>query len=207
MEFLKFAVFLSLISVSFAHEPLNSHLLPRPLIIEYPETLGTRSAPDDEIRLQCTSWRVAVEANNVSPWKTIPEECADYVKEYMAGRGYGVDLERVSSEALSFARSVEVQEDGRDVWIFDIDETLLSNLPYYAEHGYGLEVFDNLQFDKWVETGKAAAIGPSLRLYEEVCGLGFKVFLMTGRGEKMRCVTVENLKDAGFQKWDRLMLR
>ncbi|CAM8995344.1 unnamed protein product [Rhodiola kirilowii] len=55
--------------------------------------------------------------------------------------------------------------------------------------------------------GKAAALEASLRLYEEVSKLGFKVFLMTGRGEKMRSVTVANLKDAGFQKWDRLILR
>ncbi|KAL9668987.1 hypothetical protein QQ045_006528 [Rhodiola kirilowii] len=205
MDLLKFIIFLTLISISRADELFNSHLLPRPLIIELPETLTLVS--DDEIKLQCTSWRFAVEANNVSPWKTIPAECVDYVKEYLTGRGYVMDLERVSKEALLFARSVEVNDDGKDVWIFDIDETLLSNLPYYTEHGYGLEVFDNVQFDKWVEMGKAAALEASLRLYEEVSKSGFKVFLMTGRGERMRSVTVENLKDAGFQKWDRLILR
>ncbi|CAM8995345.1 unnamed protein product [Rhodiola kirilowii] len=135
MDLLKFIIFLTLISISRADELFNSHLLPRPLIIELPETLTLVS--DDEIKLQCTSWRFAVEANNVSPWKTIPEECVDYVKEYLTGRGYVMDLERVSKEALLFARSVEVNEDGKDVWIFDIDETLLSNLPYYTEHGYG----------------------------------------------------------------------
>lgn len=78
-----------------------------------------------------------MEANNLSPWKTIPQECSDYVKDYMTGRGYLVDLEIVSKEAESYAKNVEVNFDGKDVWIFDIDETLLSNLPYYAEHGYG----------------------------------------------------------------------
>lgn len=78
-----------------------------------------------------------MEANNVGPWKTIPQECAEYVKEYMTGRGYVVDLETVSREAGEYAKSVQLAGDGMDAWIFDIDETLLSNLPYYAAHGYG----------------------------------------------------------------------
>lgn len=145
MDLMKVTIFVTLmISISLADELVNfnPHQLPRPLIIEYPETLQTRinlldDVGEDEIRLKCTSWRFAVEANNVSPWKTIPEECVDYVKEYLTGRGYEFDLEKVCDEALLFARGLDVKDDGMDVWIFDIDETLLSNLPYYADHGYG----------------------------------------------------------------------
>lgn len=78
-----------------------------------------------------------MEANNLRPWKTIPDECRDYVKDYMTNRGYRIDLERVSKEAGDFAKSVEFAGDGMEAWIFDVDETLLSNLPYYADHGYG----------------------------------------------------------------------
>lgn len=78
-----------------------------------------------------------MEANNLGPWKTIPVECADYVKDYMNGRAYEMDLERVENEAAIYARNVELSADGNDVWVFDVDETLLSNLPYYVEHGYG----------------------------------------------------------------------
>lgn len=80
-----------------------------------------------------------METNSANGWKTVPEECVDYVKEYMTGRGYGGDLERVSKESEDYAKTVELVGDGRDVWIFDIDDTLLSNLPYYANHGYGYE--------------------------------------------------------------------
>lgn len=55
-----------------------------------------------------------------------------------------MDLERVSNEASVFAKSVGVEKDGNDVWVFDIDETLLSNLPYYADHGYGYVILLNL---------------------------------------------------------------
>ncbi|GKV33875.1 hypothetical protein SLEP1_g42321 [Rubroshorea leprosula] len=197
-----------LFSVGLCNEGFDSHLLPRPLILEYPEHGETRFGKfDEELLLHCTSWRFAVEANNLNPWKTIPPECAEYVRDYMMGRGYRVDLETVSDEAGVFAKGVELSGDGKDVWIFDVDETLLSNLPYYTEHGYGLEIFDHKEFDKWVEKGMAPAVQPSLKLYEKVLDLGFKVFLLTGRSEKHRSVTIENLSKAGFQNWDKLILR
>ncbi|XVF49409.1 hypothetical protein PTKIN_Ptkin04bG0009500 [Pterospermum kingtungense] len=187
MLFLKVFLIFSLFSSVLCHDSFNSHILPRPLIIQYPEGIETQFEKfDEEVESQCTSWRFAVETNNLSPWKTIPEECAGYVKDYMMGRGYKLDLERVSNEAGVFAKSVELSGDGKDAWVFDVDETLLSNLPYYIEHGYGLEIFDPVEFEKWVQKGMAPAIGPSLKLYEKVLELGFKVFLLTGRGEKLR---------------------
>ncbi|KAL6989447.1 Sigma1B-adaptin, partial [Sarracenia purpurea var. burkii] len=55
----------------------------------------------------------------------------------MIGRAYGIDLEMVSKEAGKYAKGIKLNEDGKVFWIFDVDETLLSNLPYYAYHGYG----------------------------------------------------------------------
>ncbi|XP_076898600.1 acid phosphatase 1-like [Bidens hawaiensis] len=179
-----------------------------PLMIELPENLEQRTDGSiDEVRLRCSSWRVAVEANKLSPWKTVPTECVDYVKEYMSGQDYVIDLEIVSNEAEEFAKSVELKGDGMDAWVFDVDETLLSNLDYYSQHGYGSEIFDHIQFDNWVLEGMAQAIKPSLELYKEVKKLGFKMFLLTGRAENKRTITINNLTKEGFESWDRLILR
>ncbi|XP_052174494.1 acid phosphatase 1 [Diospyros lotus] len=209
MRFLRFSLFLSLLSLAFSDESLDSHLLPRPLIIQFPDPIEAAQFREsaEELHLHCSSWRFAAETNNLSPWKTIPPECADYVKDYVTGRAYEIDLRRVSREAGGHAKSVELGEDGKDAWIFDIDETLLSNLPYYSEHGYGLEVFDSVEFDKWVEKAMAPAIESSLKLYQEVVKLGFKVLLLTGRSERYRNATVDNLINAGFRDWDQLILR
>ncbi|KAL6126921.1 PREDICTED: acid phosphatase 1 [Fragaria vesca subsp. vesca] len=209
MIFFKFLLLFPLLTLAFSHEALSPHHLPRPLIIEYPDHHAEPNFKelDEEVKLRCTSWRFAVEANNVNPWKTIPEECVEYVKDYVTGRGYSVDLERVSNEAGIYVKSVVLGGDGKDVWIFDVDDTLLSNVPYYADHGYGSEVFDQVEFDKWVDKGMSPAIKSSLKLYEEVLGLGFKVFLLTGRSEGKRGVTAENLKNVGFQDWHKLILR
>ena len=127
---------LSLFPLAFSNENATSYILPRPLIFE---THKLKSAIDDDnVNVNCTSWRFAAETNNLAPWKTIPAECAGYVKDYLMGRGYVVDLERVSEEANVYASSFGFSgDDGKDTWIFDIDETLLSNLPYYLEHGCG----------------------------------------------------------------------
>ena len=111
-------------------------------IIKYPSEEPKRD-DGDEVNLHCTSWRFAAETNNLAPWSTIPAECADYVKDYVLGKAYVADLERVSEEASVFASTVDFSAgDGKDAWIFDIDETLLSNLPYYIDHGFGyLHVF------------------------------------------------------------------
>lgn len=138
MAFLRPFLLFCLISVSFAHEAFDSHLLPRPLILEFPQKVENQLEElDGEIKLRCDSWRFNAEANNLSPWRRIPLECAEYVKEYSSGRAYQLDVETASKEAEIFAKSVKLVGDGKDVWIFDIDETLLSNLPYYTEHGYG----------------------------------------------------------------------
>ncbi|KAL2327103.1 hypothetical protein Fmac_020530 [Flemingia macrophylla] len=165
------------------------------------------SVSSEECWVRCGAWRVAGEANNLGEWKAVPEECAEYVKAYMTGKGYLADLDIVSKEAAEFARTLQPAADGKDAWIFDIDETLLSNLPYYAAHGYGLEVFDHEKFNDWVEQGLAPAIEPSLKLYEDVLNLGFKVILLTGRSERHRSVTVDNLINAGFKDWNQLILR
>lgn len=202
-------IFLSIFSFAFSQTTFDSKIFLKTSITEYPENseIQLKECLIEEVQLQCKSWRFAVEANNLSPWKRIPEECANYVKDYMTGRGYQFDLDRVSNEAGIYARNVELRGDGKDAWIFDVDETLLSNLPHYAEHGYGLEVFDSVQFDKWVEKGIAPAIKSSFKLYEEVLSLGFKVILLTGRSERHRNITTYNLIKVGFHDWDKLILR
>ena len=122
-------------SSACSDETSDPYLLPKPSILQYPSE--HEKVDGEEVNLYCTSWRFAAETNNLAPWSTIPAECADCVKDYVMGRGYAIDLERVSEEASIFASSVEFSGDGKDIWVFDIDETLLSNLPYYIDHGFG----------------------------------------------------------------------
>lgn len=85
----------------------------------------------------CESWRLAVETNNAGSWKRVPASCVGLVAEYMVGERYKRDSEVVGEYSSAFARRVALGGDGRDAWVFDIDETLLSNVPYYQAVGFG----------------------------------------------------------------------
>ncbi|KAE8709135.1 Mitochondrial-processing peptidase subunit alpha isoform 1 [Hibiscus syriacus] len=82
----------------------------------------------------------------------------------MLGDQYRKDSSMVANEALLYAQSLTLGGDGKDVWVFDIDETTLSNLPYYAQHGFG-------------------------------------------KPEDQRDVTANNLRQAGYHTWEKLILK
>uniref|UniRef100_A0A5B7APQ3 Putative acid phosphatase 1-like n=2 Tax=Davidia involucrata TaxID=16924 RepID=A0A5B7APQ3_DAVIN len=166
---------------------------------------GRRVRRDDS--LYCDSWRLSVETNDAGEWSQIPSRCQGFVEEYMTGDRYRSDSEVVADASLAFAKTIEVAGDGKDAWVFDIDETLLSNLPYYEAHGFGSETFDESTFDDWVDLAEAPALPASLRLYRELKQLGFKIFLLTGRVESQRNTTDKNLLNAGYSNWERLILR
>lgn len=161
----------------------------------------------EDDNLYCDSWRLSVETNNAGGWTTVPSRCRSFVQNYTTGQRYASDSEIVSNYSLGFASSLDLGSDGKDAWVFDIDETLLSNLPYYQFHGFGAEPFDEKSFDEWVDLAEAPALPASLNLYNELKKMGVTVFLLTGRGESQRNVTEKNLLLAGYSDWKKLILR
>uniref|UniRef100_A0A6N2MAS8 Acid phosphatase n=1 Tax=Salix viminalis TaxID=40686 RepID=A0A6N2MAS8_SALVM len=157
--------------------------------------------------VSCLSWRLAVETNNIIGWETVPEECEDYVGHYMLGKQYREDSAAITVEAFTHAKSFKLGGDGKDIWVFDVDETTLSNLPYYAKHGFGVEPYNSTAFNQWVFTGKAPALPESLKLYRKLLSIGVKVVFLTGRSEDQRAVTSNNLNTAGYHIWEDLILK
>ncbi|XP_010541004.1 PREDICTED: acid phosphatase 1 [Tarenaya hassleriana] len=155
----------------------------------------------------CESWRLAVETYNAGTWYGIPKKCQDYVVAYLTGEQYDSDYETAVDYAIDFAKTVKISGDGKDAWIFDVDETLLTNIDYYKAHGYGSEPYNEESFNEWVETGAAPAFDASLRLYSELKKIGFAIIILTGRDEEQRSITEKNLGDAGYSGWSRLILR
>nr|CAD1843181.1 unnamed protein product [Ananas comosus var. bracteatus] len=148
-----------------------------------------------------------VEANNVRGWRTIPAACEGYVGHYMLGDRYRQDSIVVAIEAAAHAAALRLAGNGSDVWVFDVDETALSNLPYYARHGFGVEPFNPTLFNAWVNEGAAPALPESLNLYKKLLSLGIKIIFLTGRTENQRDVTARNLKRAGYHTWEKLVLK
>lgn len=86
----------------------------------------------------CESWRMNVELHNIKDFEVVPEECVQYIGKYMTSTQYKVDSERTIDECRVYlSTSCDLKKDGADAWIFDIDDTLLSTVPYYKKNGFG----------------------------------------------------------------------
>ncbi|KAH0941121.1 hypothetical protein HID58_000758 [Brassica napus] len=127
---------------------------------------------------------------------SIPSKCVSYLETYYSKGQFDKDYSLVASYALAFAKTVKMGGDGKDAWVFDVDETLLSNLEYYKTHIYGAEPFNSKEFSEWVVQGTTPGYDASLKLYEHLKKLGFTIILLTGRDEAQRSVT-EGQEDQG----------
>ncbi|WCJ42589.1 HAD superfamily subfamily IIIB acid phosphatase [Euphorbia peplus] len=174
-------------------------------VIQMPTNRKTRTG--NAVDLYCDSWRLSVETNNAGYWISIPSQCTTFIGTYMTKERYISDSEIAAADSIDFARNLKLAGDGRDAWVFDIDETLLSNLPYYQRHGFGSEPFDELSFDAWVDEAEAPALPASLVFYKELQKMNYTIILLTGRSEHQRNSTVKNLLYAGYTNWERLFLR
>uniref|UniRef100_A0A0E0HAN5 Acid phosphatase n=1 Tax=Oryza nivara TaxID=4536 RepID=A0A0E0HAN5_ORYNI len=155
----------------------------------------------------CDSWRLGVEAHNVIDWRTVPAECEGYIGHYMLGEHYRRDFAVVVDEAVAYAETLKLAGNGKEIWVFDIDETSLSNLPYYAKHGFGATPYNATSFHEYVAEGSAPALPETRRLYHRLLELGVKPVFLTGRTEDQRTITVTNLHRQGFSGWEKLLLK
>lgn len=85
----------------------------------------------------CLSWRLAAETNNMRGWRTVPSKCLCHVENYMIGGQYAKDVEFIMEQIMSYVSGIVLSGDGLDAWIFDVDDTCISNLHYYKGKRYG----------------------------------------------------------------------
>ncbi|KAJ6793987.1 acid phosphatase 1-like [Iris pallida] len=154
------------------------------------------SFPDNEEL--CDSWRLSVETNNAGPWENVSEMCVPNVISYVKGDTYYLDSKVVAMESLKFANTVEIAGDGKDAWIFDIDDTLISSVIYITLYGIRPAAKDY---------PPSPTLPASVWLYNLLLDRGFKIVLLTGRNESLRELTETNLISAGYNSWDRLIMR
>ncbi|XP_042509975.1 acid phosphatase 1-like [Macadamia integrifolia] len=166
-------------------------------------------APAVESELSyCVSWRVAVEANNVRGWRTVPPQCLRYLENYMLGGQYERDLNLVVDQTSAYLDGILLSNDTVDAWILDIDDTCLSNILYYKNKRYGCDPYDPISFKKWALKGGSPAVPAVLQLFRKLVSSGFKVFLLTGRDEAtLTRATIDNLHKQGYVGYERLIMR
>ncbi|KAH9605911.1 hypothetical protein KSS87_014588 [Heliosperma pusillum] len=168
----------------------------------------SKQTSGDATSRYCLSWRMAVEANNIKGWRTIPTQCLRPVESYMLGGQYNWDVSLIIDQIFDYLDNVILSRDGYDAWILDVDDTCLSNLLYYRTRRFGCDPYNPMEFRSWAMKGECPAIPAVLELFNRLLATGFKVMLVTGRDqETLAQVTIDNLQNEGFFGYDRLIMR
>lgn len=167
------------------------------------------AAPAPVPQINCLSWRMAVETNNIRDWKTVPVQCKSYVSEYMTSQQYRDDCNAVVIAAIQYAKTLNVSKEGKDLWVFNIDETTLSNVPYYSrpEVGFGATKSSGKKYESWIKEGKSPAVPGALLLYKTLLDLGIKPIFITDTKEEFRQLRIANLKKAGYHSWFKFICK
>ena len=139
--------------------------------------------------------------------------------DYLCFGAYDRDIEKVLADARAH---VEERADKveKPALVLDIDETSLSNRPFFLANDFGtimqgackLDAGKSVPdepcgFDKWLAEHEAKAIDPTLKLFNLAKSKNVAVFFITGRHGNERPPTIANLKKVGYDGWTDLRMR
>jgi acid phosphatase len=139
------------------------------------------------------------------------------LRDYRYCGDYDKDFEAAIAEAKEYLRQNVKQVSKPPALVLDIDETSLSNWLEIEQDDFGFipgggctllpgTTCGDLE---WELSARAEALKPTLDLFRTAKDLGVAVFFITGRRDRsdLRAATVKNLKEAGYDGWDGLIMR
>jgi HAD superfamily, subfamily IIIB (Acid phosphatase) len=162
------------------------------------------------------AWDCSHQAEHTLEWQVNLGQLKLQLRDYRYCGGYDHDFRLAAGEAKAYveARAHEVE---RPALVLDIDETSLSNWLEIEQDDFayipggsctlqpGLACGDL----EWELSARAEALKPTLELFNAAKNLGVAVFFITGRTDRpdLRAATVTNLKQAGYDGWQDLVMR
>jgi len=124
---------------------------------------------------------------------------------YYDGGAYQHDVEQAMEQATKLLAEAPPRADEAP-WtvILDVDDTAISSWDLQKQMGLG---FYYPLLEAWRREGTAPAIEPVLRFYQEARVRHFRIVFLTGRRETYRTATEENLRRAGYDVWEKLIMK
>lgn len=145
----------------------------------------------------CASAPVSREPRNLQLAK-------EEVRAYVAGGGYARDVAAVAEQVRAWVEQRAAAGGGRLAVVFDVDETLLSNLPSMEALDFG---YIPDEWRRWVEQASAPALEPVREVFRRARTLGVETLVITGRRESERQATARNLAAVGCGDFRELVCR
>jgi acid phosphatase len=158
------------------------------------------------------AWLIAVAVLGASGCATVshePRNLGDLkaeISRYVESGEYARQIAHVAEKANAWVehRAGRRAEGERLAIVFDVDETLLSNLPTMTREDFG---YVPAVWDAWVDEARAPAIEPVREVYRTARRFGVAVFFITGREEASRVATARNLQAVGCGEYEALICK
>lgn len=128
------------------------------------------------------------------------------LRRYVESGEYLREVARAAEAARDWVveRAGRRAPDERLAVVLDLDETLLSNVPFMLKQDFG---GSDAAWELWHEAAEAPAIRPVQDVYQTARRLGVDVIFLSGRGEHLRAATEKNLRAIGCAACAALVLR
>lgn len=122
---------------------------------------------------------------------------------------YAKDLAIVEKQAEDYlqtrvAANARLAKPKKLAIVFDIDETVLSNYPILKKKDFA-HTLDTIRANQ--PKGTDPVIPEMYKLYQVAIKNNVAVFFVTGRLEKLKDATVQNLQRVGYTQWAGLVLK
>lgn len=114
------------------------------------------------------------------------------IKEYVKKGQYDKDLNSIVRKAKKFINYELLTNQKNKAVIIDIDETILSNLPYISQQ---IHLNDVEKLNRWQMTSKCDAIKPIVDLYQWLLIQDVRIYFITARPLELKSATIENFKN------------
>lgn len=167
---------------SVVQQSLTATVVHNPEIVTQRSIVETRRI--DDTRLQATLWmQHSLEYSMLTrqAYRSAQDRLVSYVKD---------------RAALACVEQSSPSQILRDAIILDVDETVLSNIPFQARLIRSRQEFSEDAWTKWCNEAAAEPIAGSVQFIRHARKLGVAVFFVTNRSVDVKDATVKNLSTA-----------
>lgn len=127
------------------------------------------------------------------------------VFNYYKSGGHDAELNAIIDEVIPYLDKIPV-DTGKTAIVFDLDETLLSNVMLYERLYLNNEQFYDTTWSNWVEGLNSFAL-PTKRLYDYVVSRGFVIIFITGSNDNLQPYIAKNLNRNGYNTYAEFICR